>query len=163
MQLYEISNQYQEAFNQLQEMELDEQTISDSLSLIQDDFDSKAVNVAGFIKNLEVDIKAMKEAEEAIYARRKAVEDKIYNIKEYLKSNMERCGSTYIHHPQFDIKLKKCPPSIEVLNEEIIPKEYLRKIISAVPDKNRIKEAFAGGIQVLGCLFRNDKTRLEIK
>ena len=162
MQLYEISNQYQEAFNQLQEMELDEQTISDSLSLIQDDFDSKAINVASFIKNLEVDIKAMKEAEEAIYARRKAAENKIDNIKEYLKSNMERCGSTYIHHTQFDIKIKKCPHYLEVLNEVNVPSNYFNTVTVTNLDKVRLKEDIKNGANVEGCSLIQ-KNRLEIK
>jgi len=144
MQLYEISNQYQKAFDEMQELDFDEQTVSDSLSLITDDFNTKAINVSSFIKNLEADTKAMKEAEEAICARRKAIENKVNNIKEYLRSNMEACGITHIHHPLFDIKLKKCPQALIVTNEKSIPSEYFdtipeTKVLNKVRLKNDLK------------------------
>lgn len=162
MQLYEISNQYQRAFDEMQELDFDEQTISDSLSLITDDFNTKAINVSSFIKNLEADTKAMKEAEEAIYARRKVIENKANNIKEYLRSNMEACGITHIHHPQFDIKLKKCPHYLDVLNEINIPSKYFNTRTVVTLDKAKLKEDIKNSVNVDGCSLKQ-KTRLEIK
>jgi len=160
MQLYEISNQYQTAFNQMQELDFDEQTISDSLSLITDDFNNKAINVSSFIKNLEADTKAMKEAEEAIYNRRKAIENKVNNIKEYLITNMEACGITHIHHPQFDIKLKKNPQSLIITNEKLIPSEYFDTIPETkVLNKTKLKNDLKSGVVIDAKYFLKEYNR----
>jgi hypothetical protein len=161
-QLYQIANEYTEAFNKLEELDFDQQTIEDSLSLIKTDFDSKAINVGSFIKNLESNIKAMRDAESSIANRRKILQNKIDSIKEYLKTNMEKCGIKHIHSPYFDIKLKKCPDSVKITNEDTIPFEYKRLITEIKPDKDAIKKAIKECITIEGCsLVQNN--RVEIK
>jgi len=161
MKLYEISNQYQKAFDKLQEMEFDEQTIADSLSLITDDFDKKAINIASYVKNLEADIEAMKNAEKEINARRKLLGNKYDNMRGYLKTHMEKCGGKPIHSPYFDITIKKCPPSVKIDDETKLPDEYIR--IKKEPAKDLIKEALNNNIIIEGCSLVKDNTRLEIK
>jgi hypothetical protein len=161
-QLYQIADDYQEAFNKLEELDFDQQTIEDSLSLIKTDFDSKAINVGSFVKNLESNIKAMRDAESSIANRRKILQNKIDSIKEYLKTNMEKCGITHIHSPYFDIKLKKNPQSLQLLNEVNIPMEYFEKVTITHLDKAKIKEDLKQGIKINGCsLVQNN--RVEIK
>lgn len=163
--LYAISAEYQKVFAELSEMDLDEQTISDSLSLIKDDFDNKAINISSLIKNTESQVNAMKEAEKSIYNRRKALENKIDNFKSYLKTNMEACGITHIHHPYFDIKLCKCRTSLNEpkdIDLSKLPKEYIRETIIK-PDKEKIKEALENGISVLTYSLNKDNKSLRIK
>lgn len=159
-QLYQIADDYQEAFNKLEELDFDQQTIEDSLSLIKTDFDSKAINVGSFVKNLESNIKAMRDAESSIANRRKILQNKIDSIKEYLKTNMEKCGIKHIHSPYFDIKIKKNPESVKIEDAIIIPSIYKEEIIRI--QKNLIKEDLKNGKIINGCsLVQNN--RVEIK
>lgn len=163
-QLYKIADEYTEAFNRLEEMDFDEQTIEDSLALVKDEFNNKAINIGSFIKNIESNIKAMKEAESSIADRRKALQNKIDSIKEYLKVNMEKCNITHIHSPYFDIKLKKNPAALYITNEKLIDKKYFdtipaTKVLNKEKLKNELKSKQA--IDVWNFLKKNNCAHLE--
>lgn len=61
--LYELSDEYRDALAVLNEMDLDEQTIADTLEGLQGAIEVKAQNVAMFTRNLEATAEAIKDAE----------------------------------------------------------------------------------------------------
>lgn len=149
--LYTIGNEYQEAFNKLEELDFDQQTIEDSLSLIKTDFNSKAINVSNYIKNLENKITEMKEAEDSIAGRRKILQNRIKRIRDYLRTNMEKCGINDIYSPYFDIKLEKNSYALKIETEQDIPAKYFHRKITLIPSKISIKADLKKGINVPGC------------
>ncbi len=162
MKLYEIANEYQQALTTLHSIdEITQDVISDTLSIIKDDFETKAVAVSSFVKNIEADILAMKEAEASIAKRRKALQNQIESVKSYLLDNMERTGINHIHSPYFDIKLKKCPSSVEIIDEELIPDECFR--VKREVSKSFIKDALKNGVIIEGAKLIDDKMRIDIK
>lgn len=140
--LYEIAEEYNHAFLALAEMEdVPEEAINDTLEAIEGTLKDKAISVAGFFKNMEVDIDAMKEAEKNIKDRRITKEKQVAWMKAYLLKNMQITGITVIECPQFKISLRNNPESVEILDESLIPDEFKQQVIEYKIDKRKIKDA----------------------
>jgi uncharacterized protein YeeX (DUF496 family) len=149
--LYEISQTHNQALLNMADMDdLPEEVINDTLEMLEGDFKDKAISVAAFFLNQEADIKAMKDAEKRIADRRKSIENRVNWMKNYLLSNMQRTGITSIDCPQFSIKLRNNPESVKVLDEDLIPDEYIVKKIEHSVDKVAIKNAIKSGEKIDG-------------
>ena len=162
--LYQIADAYLQDVAKLQDMELDEQTVSDTLDGLSGELEVKATNVAMFVRNLESLADQIKQAEAAMAARRKAIETRADNISKYLLDNMIRTGITKIESPYFKISVKSNPPSVVVDDAALIPSKYLRQAPPPppAPDKKEIKAALEFGEKVPGCHLTNTQ-RVEIK
>lgn len=162
MNLYKISNSYQGLMYQLNELEnISEENLLE-LDNIKEDFSNKAINVAAYIKNMEAEESAIKEAIFEMKEREKRISGKIESLKKYLTLNLSNCDITEIKSIQFDIKIKKCPPSVNIINDSFILDEYksTKEIVSI--DKNKIKNDILNGVIVDGAEIVYN-TRLEIK
>lgn len=83
--LYEISKEYSEVLRDLESIEdLDAQVIKDTLEPFKDDLDKKCLSVGAFIKNLQAESDAVKDAENKLKARRATLDKKISSMKAYL-------------------------------------------------------------------------------
>lgn len=164
--LYEIADEYQAAAFQLADLDLDEQTIADTLESLDvtTNLENKAVAVAKFLGNLDVYIDASKAAETAMAARRKAFEKRKEQIKDYLQTNLERCGISKIESPWFKISLQKNPPSVVIDDAGQIPGElYIYPDPpEPSPDKKAIADRLKAGEEVPGAHLEQ-KQRLVIK
>lgn len=129
--LYELSRDYREAAEKLADLELDEQTIADTLEALAGDLEVKAQNVAFFIRNLEATATSIKEAEVQMAARRKALENRAARVKEYLLTNMQSAGILKVECPYFKLSVRDNPPAVDVYEPAQVPTEYLRKTIAA--------------------------------
>ena len=163
MKLYEITNAYQNIFNQIDETgEVNESFIT-QLETIQEDFEQKAILVASYIKNLEAEELAISNAIDEMKARKDGLSKKADSLSEYLQFNLQSLSINEIKSsPYFKIRLKKCPASLDVFDETLIPDEYMREKVTITPDKMKIKEVLAEGIEVPGCSIQH-KIKLEIK
>ena len=122
--LYQISDQYLADLEKLNDLELDDQTFKDTLEGLTGDFELKATNVSMYVRNIEASVEAIKEAEKQMSNRRKAMENKINRLKQYLKDNMIRTGITKVDCPYFQLSLRNNPEAVEVINLDEIPPEY---------------------------------------
>lgn len=150
--LYTIADSYLQDVAKLQDLDLDPQTIADTLEGMAGDLEVKATNVAMFIRNLESLCDQIKQAEAAMAARRKAIETRAESIREYLLTNMVRTGITKIESPYFKIALRNNPPSVVVDDPTAIPAKYMRQAEAPppAPDKKEIKAAIEFGENVPG-------------
>ena len=162
--LYSLAAEYQQAAEHLANLDLDEQTIADTLEGLAGSLEVKATNVAMFIRNTEALAVQIKEAEAAMAARRKALESRAERIKQYLKHNMEACGIQKIESPYFVLSIAKNPPSVHIEDEKLLPAKFMvtPPAPPPQPDKTAIKEALKAGQDVPGARL-NQGTRLSIK
>lgn len=161
MKLYEITEQYRLALDGL--ADADDQTRLDTLEGmgIEDDFKHKSLNVAGYFQNIDAEIVALKEAEQRIATRRKAMENHSQSLKNYLLINMQRTGITKIECPEFSISLAKCPVSVEITDESLIPEQFFR--IKKEISKSDIATFLKEHGELDGAKLVSDKVRLNIK
>ena len=161
--LYKITSEYQIAFDDLSEKGFDRETIEDSLSLIKDDVEEKAINVASYIKNIDADIESIKNAELEMKNRRIKMQKESESIRDHLLSNMIKCGINEINHSHFGIKLKKKPRSVIIDDKKEIPDSFIRRREIVEPNKILIKESLNLGVNISGCHLSENNYRLEIK
>lgn len=162
--LYEISVEYRTDLEKLADLELDDQTLEDTLSSMGGELQVKAQSVACFVRNLESTASQIKEAEAQMAARRKALENRAARVKDYLHASMLVAGVEKIECPLFRLSVRNNPPSVEVYQPELIPAQFTRQPDPppAVPDKEAIKKAMKAGQEVPGCRLTHG-SRLEIK
>lgn len=165
--LYEIAQEYRADMEKLAELDLDEQTLTDTLDGMGGDLQVKAQSVACFVRNLEATADQIKQAEAAMADRRKALENRAARIKDYLLASMMVAGVQKIECPLFRMSVRDNPPAVEVYEPGLIPSEFMRQPEPpppppAAPDKKAIAAAIKAGQEVPGCKLVVGK-RLEIK
>jgi hypothetical protein len=162
--LYEIALDYRKAADQLADLDLDEQTIADTLDSLGGELEVKAQNVAMFVRNLEATAVAIKDAEGKMAARRKAIENRAERMKQYILENMQFCEIRQIECPWFKISIRENPSAVVVDAPDLIPEEFMRvpEPPPPAPDKTAIAKALKAGQEVPGVhLMRG--VRLDIK
>lgn len=160
--LYVLASEYQAQLSKLLELDIDEQTLKDTVESLSGEIEVKATNIAMFIRNLEANAEQIKLAEKAMSDRRKALENKADRIKKYLFDNMKRVDIKKIESPYFMLSIKKNPPSLVIQDESLIPQEYVvTKTVTSI-NKEEIKDAINAGKQVAGAFIQQNE-RLEIK
>lgn len=164
LSLYQLADQYLVDLQCLEDLDLDEQTVADTLEGLSGELEVKATNVAMFCRNLEASAEAIKNAETAMANRRKSIERRADRMRQYLKENMERVGILKIEGPHFALVIKKNPPVVHVEARELIPQEFFEPSPPPPPslDKKRVAKALKDGLDVPGCRLEQG-TRLDIK
>lgn len=162
--LYELAHEYRAAAATLSELDLDPQTIADTLESLSGDLEQKATNVAMFCRNLEATAAQIKEAEQAMAARRKAIESRASHLRGYLLHSMQVTGLEKIACPYFALTIKKNPPAVLIEDEAQIPAEFMRQPEPppSTADKKAIGEALKAGREVPGAKLTAG-VRLDIK
>lgn len=162
--LYILAGEYLALANKLNDSELDEQTILDTLEGASGEIEVKAKNVAMFIRNLEASAEQIKLAEKQMADRRKSIENKAEYIKRYLFNNMKRCGLSKIECEYFALTIKKNPPKLIIDDAGAIPGElYIYPPApDPYPDNAAIKTKLLAGEIVNGAHIEQGE-RLEIK
>lgn len=163
LRLYELSDNYLSALDYLTDPEADipMEAVTDTLEAFELDLTEKATNVAAFARNLEATAKAIKEAEQAMARRRRALENRSQWIKDYLKHNMEATGITKIESPWFVLAIRKNPQSVEVSDEASLPDDTVTVTLEmGRAAYNQVKEHL-NGHRVTGT--RVDKAGLKTR
>ncbi len=162
--LYELAHDYRNAADKLADLDLDPQTIEDTLESLSGDLEVKATNTAMLIRNLEASAAAIGDAEAQMAARRIALQNRAKRIKDYVLANMMVAGIQKIECPHFRLAVRDNPAAVEVYEPGLIPASFMRQPDPPPPavDKTAIKEALKAGQDVPGCKLTVGK-RLEIK
>lgn len=162
--LYQLVAEYREAAAVLDDLELDEQTIADTLEGLAGDLEVKATNVAMFARNLETTAAQIKEAEGQMAARRKAIEARADGLRRYLLACMQQTGIQKIESPYFRLAVRDNPAAVDVFDAKQLPAEFMRQPEPPppAPDKSAIKEALKAGRDVPGARLTQGQ-RLEVK
>lgn len=121
-------------------------------------FNDKAVAVASFIRNLEVEADAISDAKKAMDLREKALKAKASRLKDYLLSEMNRTATKQIKSPYFVLSVRKNPVSVLVASGAVISDDLLLPAKPREPDKKAIKAAIEGGRCVIGCSLERTKS-----
>ena len=162
--LYELGQDYRQALDVLTDPENDlpAEVITDTLEGLQGSMEDKAVNVAKFFRNLEAMAGAIKDAEDRMARRRRAIEGRVKWLKDYLKQNMEACDIQKIESPWFVLAIQKNPAAVDVFDEAAVPAEFKEEVVSVRVDKAGIKRALEAGESVPGAALTRG-TRLAIR
>lgn len=161
--LFELATEIREVADKLADMDIDPQTVADTLESITLPFEQKAASVSAFIRNMEATAEQIKQAEAEMAKRRRAMENRASHIREYLLAQMQRTGITKIESPLFRISIRNNPESVVIDSEAQIPADYMREIPATYsPDKTLIRAALQDGYDVPGAHLARSQ-RVEIR
>lgn len=147
MKLYELTDDYLNLLEVAEE--LDEETFQNTLEAIEDAIEDKVENTAFLIRNLEADIKTLKDEEKRLKGRRQALENKVARMKDYLFEQLEKAGIDRVKRPLITVSIQNNPPSVKVIDEKLIPSNFM---IPQEPkmDKKGILERLKNGEKIPG-------------
>ncbi|SDH85539.1 virus Gp157 [Aneurinibacillus thermoaerophilus] len=147
MKLYELADAYQALMDTMQD---EEQAVSlaDTLESIEEAIEAKVENIAKMIKTMDAEAKALKEEEQRLAARRKALEARMDGLKQYALSTLEQAGLTKVKGAILTVGIRNNRPSV-VVDEAALPAEFL---IPQPPkaDKQRLYELLKDGQVIPG-------------
>lgn len=154
LSLYAIAEEHRALIDQLDQMDIDEQTKLDTLEGERGLIESKSIAVAAFIRNIEAEAEAYDNHAVEMAGRAKSLNKKVDSLKKYLLDNMQRCGITEIKGGAIAIKLQKNPASVDVFEVDLVPSEFRAPPpppFVPAPDKRAIVTALKAGQEVPGC------------
>ena len=161
--LFELAAEFRALADKLNDSDLDQETIADTLDGASGDLEEKIINTAKYYRNIEADADKIEEAAKAMLARAKTLRTHSGHIKQYLQSNMEQAGLQKVSSPWFVISIAQNPEAVTVDDETLIPRDYFKEIpASFVLDKNLLKSAIKDGFTVPGVRLTRG-TSLRIK
>jgi hypothetical protein len=161
--LYDLTDSYRNLWEMVDGDDTDLAMIDTALKTVEDAIETKAGNIAIFIRNLDSESKLIKEEEERLKSRRQAIENKRDRIKEWLKSNMELAGIDKLKTNTHTISIQNNPSAVQIINEEKIPGKFL----TLVPEhyevrKKDVLDALKQGEEVPGAeLSRGRSLRIR--
>lgn len=161
MKLYQLANNYSNLAELLENPELSENAdVIAALDEVKEEFDNKAVQVVYAIKNTEHQIDAIDVEIKRLQAMKKVRQNRIEQVKDYLKYNMARTGMTKIACPLFTISYAERSQSAVEIDEDLFLANNLNEDLVSVkisPNKTAIKEALKRGEEVAGARLVNSQ------
>ena len=163
LRLYEIADTYLHALENLADVEdLPEQAIADTLEGLQGEFETKAINVAGYIRNIEAEASAVGQARKGMERRQRSLTRHAERLREYVKNHMERTGLPKLKNHYLMLRVQNNPPSVVVDDEKSIPSEYKRTETVTTLLRAEIARALKADEEVPGSHLQRS-TRLVIQ
>ncbi|MCI2898677.1 siphovirus Gp157 family protein [Staphylococcus hominis] len=146
--LFDLSTDYQQLYDLIAEQE-DEQILKDTLASINDAIEDKADGYVAVIKTLEGDNKAIDEEIKRLRQRKTSNQNGVKRLKESLQEVMEQTGKEKFKTALNTYSIANNPPSIEVVNESLIPKSYW---VEQAPklNKKEILSDIKNGVEIKG-------------
>lgn len=124
VKLYEISERYRNIQELLDNPELPDEDIRMALDSIGEEFNTKAENVAKVISSMLADAEGIKKEIERLQERKKVVENRVKGLKNYIYEQMQATGKKKIKGTLFTLAIQKNAPSVNVVDENVIPEQY---------------------------------------
>jgi hypothetical protein len=166
MKLYELANDYLALLDAIDNDEIPEEAIADTLESITACIEDKADSIACLLKSLDADCIAIKAEETRLAERRKAKEKAHERIKQYLSETLQRAGLDKIETARNKITFRKSE-SVEVDEAAFI--EWAQKnrddlLTYSAPkvNKTEVKKALKDGAEIVGAELRI-KNNIQIK
>ena len=167
MKLYELTHDYLAFMQAIENDEIPEEAIADTLEAITAEIEDKADNIACLLKNLDAEVVAIKAEETRLAERRKAKEKYHERLKAYLSDTLQAAGLNKIETARNKITFRKSE-SVEIANEEAFIKWASEKrddlLTFSAPKVNKtaIKSALKEGDEIVGVQLVS-KNNIQIK
>lgn len=146
---------------QLLQMLEEGQDISDTLEAVQELSTDKLEGYAKVIKTLEGNIAVIQSETKRLHSLQTTQQNGVNRMKEAIYQHMQDTGKQKVDGQLFKFSFAKNPPSLEVLDEQSIPKDFYVNP-KPVLDKAAIKEELKLGHEIPGVQLKQGES-LRIK
>lgn len=141
--LFNLKDNYKQVYELIADQE-DEQLLKDTLDSINDALEDKADGYVAVIKSLETDNNAIDEEIKRLRKRKTSNQNGIKRLKETLQQVMEETGKEKFKTALNSYSIAKNPPSLDVQDDSLIPKEYWVSQAPTLNKKDLLKDIKAG-------------------
>ena len=156
--LYELTDDYKTVQAMMEE---GDESFRDTLESIETAIEDKLNNIGKVLKNLEGEVAAYKTEEKRLADKRKVIENNIKNLKKYAEEAMITVGERNVKTPLFTFRIQKNAPSVHVLDEKLIPKNYYVPVDPRL-DKKSIMEMLKNNESIPGVeLKQTESIRIQ--
>jgi len=161
--LYEMTGQLIGLQRLIEDGEMDEQTLADTLDGLQGDIKVKAEGLLMYVANIGSDVDSIDNEIKRLTARKRVMVNHQNALREYLRYNMDVGGIQKIECPLFTITLKKPAPMVVIDDESALPEKYIMTVVTKSPVKADIMKALKAGKDVPGAHLGESQPGLMIK
>lgn len=126
--LYELTSEFKEAEYLYNTAESQEELLEAERYLIEAEADlsEKIENIARLIRNYEAERDTFKKESDRLASKAKSFDNKVSNLKRYLKDNLDLAGVDKVKGELFTVSLQNNAMSLEIGTSEHIPAEFKR-------------------------------------
>lgn len=139
MTLYELTDNYRQILAMMEEEDIDQEAIKDTLEALSGDITEKAESYAIIMKELEAEAEKLKKEEDRLKRRRTALENHKEAMKDSLRNAMEMTGKKKFKTEHFSFSIQKNGGSLPVIieNADALPERF--KIFSWKADTEQLR------------------------
>ncbi len=160
MKLYEISTEFQKVVDLIENCDEMTPEIIAMLDEVSKNATDKVISVAAYIKNLEIQSKGMDDYIKAMQERQSKIDKRIESLKDYLRYNMDLLKLNKVESPEFDVQLRANQYSLDLFDQALVPKEYIRVKETVSISRADIIKDLKVGCDVPGARFVTTKSVL---
>ena len=160
--LYELTGEFLQLCDMMDDPDVDEQTLADTMEAIGGEIEDKADGYAKIIRDRENLADGLKAEEARLHDRRKVIEANIDRMKTNLQQAMIVTGKTKFKTDLFSFGVVKKPAAVVIDDTEHVPERFLKYAEPSI-NKTAIKEALEAGEDLTGLAHLEQGTRLSIR
>jgi len=167
MKLYELTDQWQALLDAISDADLTEDGEVDpeivaSLDAVGGEFTEKVDNICALVRTLDATLAGVKSEQKRLAAYNKALDSHMEWLKGYLLVNMTATGQLKVEGPRFRATVSSCPPSVNVIDEDLLPEAFL---VAQAPkvDKKALLVALKAEQEVPGAVLVSDRKTVRIR
>jgi hypothetical protein len=162
--LYQVADTYLQSLKALQESDLPDDVIRDTIEGLPGEFEEKARNVAAYFGNRNAEAEAIRSAAKSMLERAEQIDKESARLQAYLHEQMVRTGIHEISCPYFVVRVRKNPPKVVITDHTKVDPFYFKVQPPPEPtlDKDALKRDLKAGKQLEWARLESG-TRLEFK
>jgi hypothetical protein len=169
--LYEITQEYSDVLEAIADVfdanpELDEAAkqliINENLSALQNNFESKAFALAGYILNLKFEQSNVKELADRFTKRSRSLDKTIGQLNDYLLQQMQQANIPKLANAWVTIQIKTNPCKVIIEDELQLSDDFKTVETLLKVNKSAISEQLKAGV-IVPFAHLEQTQRLEIK
>lgn len=123
--LYELTSEYLEVLDMMEDDSIEEKVIKDTLDSIAGEIEDKADNIAKAIKSLKTEAEIIERESKRLTGRKKMLLNNADRLKRYLEQSMIATNKRKFKTPLFTFGIRTNQPALVIDNESKVPKEYI--------------------------------------
>ena len=123
--IYELTEAYRQLLELAEDQYTDQTVLADTMEALDGEIEAKADGYAKVIAELNAKAKTIKQEEDRLADRRKAIEKNARSIKERLERSMIAMNKKKIKTDLFSFNIQKNPPSLVIDKMDDVPEVFL--------------------------------------
>ena len=150
--LFTIAAEYRAQLSALADLDLDAQTVADTIESLQGDLHDKLRACIAYSQELSITAAGAAEASKRMAARATTLQKRCDSLNAYVLAHMQATDTQRIATDEWECKVAKKPAAVQIAEGATIPAQYMRTPPTPAPepDKIALKQAIQAGQEIPG-------------